>query len=82
MSADTPTVITGTPPVDILAQEKHDIHSHGWFERAERKWQTRWNDTTEEAQYTKRLIPRLEQWLNCKFRRTDYYTTKFLTGHG
>lgn len=30
----------------------------------------------------KKLIPDIAVWLNCKHRRTDYYLTQVLSGHG
>ena len=34
------------------------------------------------GQWTKRLIPDTEKWIECKYRQMDYYLTQVLTGHG
>lgn len=39
--ADTLTVKTITSPVNIVAQERDDIHRLGWSERAEKKTEKR-----------------------------------------
>lgn len=45
-------------------------------------WQARWNRNVTNAQWIKRLIPNLEHWLNCKYRRVDYHLTLVLSGDG
>lgn len=47
-----------------------------------RIWQTEWTDHQRTAQWTKRLIPNIVDWYKCKHRRTDYFVTQALTGHG
>ncbi|KAK9881045.1 hypothetical protein WA026_015447 [Henosepilachna vigintioctopunctata] len=50
--------------------------------RTIRDWQERWDRIEDKAQWTKRLIPDIGGWVDCKFRTTNYYFTEFLTGHG
>nr|CAH7732355.1 unnamed protein product [Callosobruchus chinensis] len=51
-------------------------------EQTIREWQVIWEQNTETAQWTKRLIPDLDPWVSCPHRSTDYYLTQALTGHG
>ena len=82
-------VITGIPPIDLLALERKEI-----FENPEevghtivrnrtiQEWQKRWNENTNKGQSTKQLIPDISKWLKCTHRQVDYYLTQALTGHG
>lgn len=92
-SANALQVVNGVLPIDLMAQERSVLHlQSGADGEAERravarttsveKWQKRWDDNYSNAQWTKRLIPMIKPWLNCKFRRVDYHLTQILTGHG
>ncbi|KAJ8914437.1 hypothetical protein NQ315_017533 [Exocentrus adspersus] len=41
-----------------------------------------WDSHVDTAQWTKRLILNISQWITCKFRNTNYFFTQALTGHG
>lgn len=92
ISVEATQAITGTPPITLLALERARIHerSEGNLEavkKAEREatlnlWQEKWVTNNEKAQWTKTLIPNIISWTNCKHRRTDYYLTQMLSGHG
>ena len=85
-------VISGIIPFKLLVEERQVIYENDMKnkdlqkkterERTLNKWQTLWNETTTTAQWTKLLIPEIKQWILCKHRRTDYYLTQFLSGHG
>lgn len=84
-------VITGIIPIDLQAVERGNIYEAEGakieIKKKERQrtldlWQQRWDDEHEKAQWTKRLIPRIQPWLECKHRNTDYFMTQALTGHG
>lgn len=85
-------VITGIPPMTLLAEERSRIFKTGMgadpgIKKEERrvtleKWQKMWTEHTATAAWTKKLIPDIIPWLNCKFRRLDYHFSQFLTGHG
>lgn len=86
-------VITGTPPIDLVAEERiliYKANEHPISNATRReideiileKWQRRWNENAEIGQWTKRLIPVLRTWVNCGHRRLDYHLTQLLTGHG
>ncbi|XP_074031356.1 uncharacterized protein [Leptinotarsa decemlineata] len=90
-SADFLNVITGIPPIDLLVEERRRLDDRETFTeevRAEErnrtigKWQQRWTANTSTAQWTKRLIPNLKPWLDCKFKNLEYFVTQALTGHG
>ncbi len=85
-------VIVGTPPIDLLAQERQDIwrnqivNDRGEAKKVARqvlleKWQQRWEDGNY-GKWTKRLIPRLDTWLNREHGEVTYYLTQLLRGHG
>lgn len=46
------------------------------------KWQSRWNEQKEKAQWTKRMIPNIKEWTERKHGEIDYHVTQFLSGHG
>lgn len=85
-------VVTGAVPIDIMAKEREFLYNtrdghladvkKAARARSLKTWQEEWDENRDTAQWTKRLIPKLEIWVNCEFRKTDYFTTQFLTGHG
>ncbi|EFA13619.2 Putative 115 kDa protein in type-1 retrotransposable element R1DM-like Protein [Tribolium castaneum] len=84
--------VTGILPIDIMVQERSYMNQHrledkkqteiSARERSLKQWENRWMRETNKTQWTKRLIPNLRIWLNCKHRQTDYYLTEVLTEHG
>nr|CAH7734770.1 unnamed protein product [Callosobruchus chinensis] len=92
VSAAAVQVVTGTPPLSLLAEERRRVHIAGngqipsvrkaARQQTIREWQVIWEQNTETAQWTKRLIPDLDPWVSCPHRSTDYYLTQALTGHG
>ncbi|KAJ8978657.1 hypothetical protein NQ317_019093 [Molorchus minor] len=90
-STEALQVITGIPPLDLVAGERGRLHGRRDVnkrlakkeEREEtiRKWQSRWDEGTK-GRWTKFLIPDVQEWLDCGHRRVEYYLTQFLTGHG
>nr|CAI5852388.1 unnamed protein product [Callosobruchus analis] len=91
-SAEALQVISGTIPIDLLAEERwrlfNSIDSNTPLVRKAAReetisnWQRRWENNTTNAQWTKRLIPSISRWLKCKHRVLDYHLTQLLTGHG
>lgn len=85
-------VISGTTPIDLVAHERANIYNHKQDERSKTikrakestllEWQNRWDRETEKAQWTKRLIKNVAQWVNCGHRNMDYCLTQVLTAHG
>lgn len=87
-------VIAGLIPIDLYVAEKVNIEKEkrrGKDIKAVRKeerektvhmWQRRWAELHTVAQWTKELIPEVESWYRCKHRKTNYFMTQFLTGHG
>ncbi|KAJ8970504.1 hypothetical protein NQ317_009522 [Molorchus minor] len=74
VSAVALQIITGTIPIDVLVKERAYAHYHRQEETREVKerardnsliaWQQRWESETVKAQWTKRLIPIITQWIN------------------
>lgn len=83
-------VITGAIPLRIKADEAREIYDSGGGKeareharaRALENWQREWDANMETAQWTKRLIPNVVDWANCKHRKLDYHLTQALTAHG
>jgi hypothetical protein len=46
------------------------------------RWQDRWRTTTTVAEWTRKLIPNVEEWYRRKHGETCYHLTEALTGHG
>lgn len=84
-------VISGTIPIHLLAEERARLHHLGEQsvaqktakrQRTIRKWQQHWESHMDTEQWTKKLMPRIEPWLNFKHRKVDYFLTQAMTGHG
>nr|CAH7751577.1 unnamed protein product [Callosobruchus chinensis] len=79
-------VVPRTPPLHLLAEERRQMHITVG-ELAERrahtrnstleKWKQLWDETTDVAQWTKRLIPSIREWVDCRHRTACYFP-----GHG
>lgn len=92
VSAAAIQVISGTAPIDLLAKERQSIHIHpnghqpGVRRQAKKRmlerWQNRWTVHTSCASWTRDLIPNITKWVECRHRKTNYWFTQFLTGHG
>ena len=46
------------------------------------EWQRRWDENHQTGHWTKKLIPSIREWVECKHRRTCYEVTQVLSGHG
>lgn len=81
-------VIAGTPPMDLLAEERSVVYRNGQAAKQEareellRQWQQRWLRNTGTAIWTKTLIPDLIKWTGRRHGEVNYYVTQALTGHG
>lgn len=91
-SAKALQVVAGVTPIDLLVMERNALYhredgrtTQAKIEERTRtieKWQQIWYNTEDEAQWTKLLIPNIREWITCRHRRTDYFLTQILTGHG
>lgn len=83
ISTGASQVIAGIAPIDLEITSKLvprvQEQRKQWIEE---KWQERWDKEEETAQWTKRLIPNIKTWTECKHKCTDYYLTQALSGHG
>jgi len=43
-------------------------------------WQQKWEDEKEKGAWTKRLIPKIWDWVNRLHGETSYHLTQMLTG--
>lgn len=80
-------VLAGTIPIDLLITERQKLRKTGKEEMVNiRKgtmetWQERWEVATEGA-WTRKLIPKVEPWINRKHGAMDFHLTQILAGHG
>ena len=91
VSAAAAQVIAGVPPIDLLARERRELYITGQgHEKRVRVdvrnriidvWQVRWEKETVGS-WTRKLIPDIRKWVCCEFRKTGYFFTQFLSGHG
>lgn len=78
-------VIAGIAPIDLLALERKEKYEGINAVEARRnlicRWQTRW-DQEDKGQWTKKLIPNIEDWICRPYGEVDYFLTQALSGHG
>lgn len=92
VSAEAAQVLSGYPPLDLMVAEVCFLFTVGGGlpgnrrmarRRTLAKWQERWaHPEASKARWTRRLIADVSAWVECRFRRVDYYVTQFFTGHG
>lgn len=85
ISAEAAGVISGVPPLDLMAQERQQkyngINGKEARERLETIWQTRWTNGVH-GRWTHKLIPNIKNWINRPHGEVDYFLTQALSGHG
>lgn len=78
-------VVSGTHPLDLLAQERCERRSGTAKDVARERlmgsWQARWLQE-EKAAWTRRMIPDLKPWVERKRGDVNHWLTQVLTGHG
>lgn len=92
ISAVATQAIAGIPPLTHLIDERNRLYlrENNRLEAIKREerdttlrmWQEDWNLRGETGNWTKTLITDLKAWVECPHRRTSYYLTQFLSGHG
>lgn len=85
-------VITGVPPLNLLAEERGEAYRRRQDGTAQvggaleedtmTKWQEEWDRVDQPGLWTKRLIPDISEWVRCKHREVNYWMTQMLSGHG
>lgn len=91
-SAKAIQVIAGVPPINMLIMERKrlndradghtDLAKREEREVTYREWQLQWVTQGTTGEWTRTLIKNVKSWTECIFRRTDYYLTQILSGHG
>jgi len=87
VSHEAGAVISGIPPISLLAKERAEIFRGRDKAEARRdliaKWQEEWdNGVNGKGRWTHKLIGRLDEWLSCKAGQVTYHLTQLLSGHG
>lgn len=78
-------VVSGIPPIRLLAKERSAIYS-GCEKKTARsnlfsEWQREW-EVAREGRWTHRLIRDLNRWCGRNFGEVSFHLTQVLTGHG
>lgn len=78
-------VLSGMPPLELIAEYRSSMKTIKEREEAEEKmiqaWQLRW-DQADKGRWTHRLIPNVKRWHKRKIGMLHYHLTQALTGHG
>ncbi|KAH0999122.1 hypothetical protein HUJ04_001339, partial [Dendroctonus ponderosae] len=91
VSTEAVQVLAGIPPIHLLELERIRLSTrperNAQARRTERditinEWQKEWESSSEKGSWTKKLIKNLSSWVNCQHKKTDYYVTQALSGHG
>ena len=88
VSLEAIQVLAGVVPLELLVEERVEIHEGAEEDRDTirsrtiRKWQHKWTTLQGKAEWTRRLIPSLDEWVNRRHGELNYWLTQFLTGHG
>lgn len=87
VSYEAAAVISGTPPISLLAKERAEIYGGRGRQEARRdlllKWQTDWDlGKSGNGRWTHQLISRIDAWISRKFGQVTYHMTQVLSGHG
>lgn len=91
VSDEAALVISGMPPVTLLAKEAGVLSAASRpLSATERtrirstlisEWQSRW-DNSAKGRWTHRCIPKLGDWISRRHGEVSFYLCQFLSGHG
>lgn len=85
ISSEGATVISGTPPIHLLIEERVENYQGRdplkARENLMERWQHQW-ETAKYARWTYELIPSIRRWISRKHGEIDYFITQALSGHG
>lgn len=84
VSHDAVAVVSGMPPLALLAEERQKTHE-GILKSVAReqltsRWQTVW-DNSNKGRWTYRLIRELAPWLKRQHGEVSFHLSQVLTGH-
>lgn len=86
ISTNALLVIARTLPIHLAVDERCAVQDGANRKTASEttvhRWQEEWRVDTGKGQWTQRLIPNLEPWLERGFGETTYHLTQLLSGHG
>ncbi|KAG7196556.1 hypothetical protein KM043_016491 [Ampulex compressa] len=86
------SVLTGIPPLDLLAAERAEKYREGqstdddrrcarWTKATMTEWQQRW-DRASAGRWTHHIIPDIRKWTGRNHGLVTFQLTQVLTGHG
>lgn len=85
VSYEAAAVISGIPPITLLAKERADVHRGRDRKEARKeliaKWQDDW-DGGNKGRWTHKIIGNLDAWMSRNHGQVSYHLTQFLSGHG
>lgn len=85
VSTEALTVLVGTPPIKLLVKARAQRYREpeatgkGIMEGIMEEWQQGWNNITDKARWTRRLIRDIGKWMTIDKNEIDYYTTQAFT---
>lgn len=88
VSLEAVVLLAGTPPIDLLVDERVEVHNRGSNLRKTirseilNRWKERWDAMDGRAAWTKELVGDIRKWINRPHGETSYYLTQIMTGHG
>ena len=88
VSLEAIQVVAGVIPLELLAEERAETQEEEQPDKNEarrktiQKWQEKWNALRGKAEWTRRLIPTIDEWMSRQHGELNYWITQFLTGHG
>ncbi|KAI5747359.1 hypothetical protein M8J77_013857 [Diaphorina citri] len=84
-------VISDSPPIELLVEERCKKHLIGRTETGEQQrlreevleaWQIRWEQERGKGDWTRRLIKDVRTWSTRKHGEVNHWLTQMLSGHG
>lgn len=86
VSHEAAAVVSGIPPIKLLARERLEIYQGLDKQSARRnliaKWQEEWANDLANGRWTFKLIGQLDKWLSRSHGDVTFHITQVLTGHG
>lgn len=86
VSHETAAVVSGIPPIKLLARERSAIYQGLDKQSARRnliaKWQEEWANDLANGRWTFKLIGQFDKWLSRGHGEVTFHIAQVLTGHG
>lgn len=85
VSLDAALVLSGLPPIELIAEVRakvyYGVKKEQAYEEMYALWQAKW-DESRVGRWTHELIPDVKQWTKRVHGELSFHLTEFFTGHG